>query len=489
MEQAQGLQYDYSKLIAETRKEYQYESFSMFIDEKIRECRRKNMYDASSFNRSTLADMLKLNPSTLTKIINGSQATRKRDIIIAICFALQLSESETQMALNLYPMVPLNRNNLRDLVIIQALHNGVSVNKLNEILLEHGFNKLNLQRGDSKSEEGAMYIPFGSTSYEEVSVEIEPYCIIGDASEFSLCHRYNPDRFSFRSYMIIENKGEKDRTQYRITGGISDVYDIAIKEDNEWKDVYSNDYIHQKYMELSPCVDPGILNEVTKLQEYTDRRARYVHSMCNDTRNYVSRFGAENNHGQLLIYGERFGCDAPELSEYYQLEVSSNTCLFTVSNSSRFLERYLGQDKWRKLYGILSPPVLYSFTSLDEVKDQRWRSQFQMMLQSARELVDQLRTRKLFIYNAQGLLSIDELMHLFHVEDAFECYQPNDPTYEIMPKRDQITGPDGKPITVADLYRAAELGIFTVEDICNIRTCYGSLENYLQINVLTEQKG
>ena len=123
MKPTQHSHYDYSKLIASAKKESQYESFATFIDEKIHECREKHYAgEAHSFNRSTLADMIGIESSTLTKIINGSQATRKRDIIIALCFALQMSESETALALNLYSMAPLNPNNLRDLVIIQALH-------------------------------------------------------------------------------------------------------------------------------------------------------------------------------------------------------------------------------------------------------------------------------------------------------------------------------------------------------------------------------
>ena len=169
MKQIQQPTYDYSKLIASAKKESQYESFSTFIDEKIHECREEHYAgEARSFNRSTLADMIGIDASTLTKIINGSQGTRKRDLIIALCFALQLSESETALALNLYPMTPLNPNNLRDLVIIQALHDGASVKDLDDILATHGFPQLNILRGDRKNEERAVYIPLDSTAYEEV---------------------------------------------------------------------------------------------------------------------------------------------------------------------------------------------------------------------------------------------------------------------------------------------------------------------------------
>lgn len=487
MKQLQQPTYDYSKLIASAKKESQYESFYTFINEKIHECRATHYAgEASSFNRSTLADMIGIDASTLTKIINGSQGTRKRDLIIALCFALQLSESETDMALNLYPMAPLNPNNLRDLVIIRALRDGASAKELDDILTTHGLSKLNILRSDRKREERAIYIPLNSTAYEEVSVEVVPYCIEGDDAELSLHDRYRPDRFDYHSQMIIQEKG-KDGPLYRIFRDDDGQYDIEVKTGEDWDCLYSNSLLHQKYDGAKPCEDPELLKEIAKLKEYTDRRARYVHNMCNDTRNYISRFDAVNNHGWLVVYGERFGFDAPELSEYFQLEASSGGCRFTVSNTSRFLERYLGPKKWMELYGTLPSPVIRSFESLKDVTSGRWRDQFQKLLYSAGDLLDQLRTRRLFIFNARAWIDIDDLMHAYHVEEAFECYQPEDLPYEIIPRKEQITGPDGNPVTVDDLYRAAELDISTLEDLCAIRTRYGSLDKFLKIDALTEQ--
>ena len=489
MKQIQQPTYDYSKLIASAKKESQYESFSTFIDEKIHECREAHYAgEAKSFNRSTLANMIGIDASTLTKIINGSQGTRKRDLIIALCFALQLSESETALALNLYPMTPLNPNNLRDLVIIQALHDGVSVKELDDILSTHGFPQLNILRGDRKNEERVFYIPLDSTAYEEVSVDVMPYCVAGADADLSLHDRYRPDRYDYHSEMIIREKG-KDGPLYRISRDDDGQYDIDIQIGEDWNRLYSNGYFHQKYEGVKPCEDPELLNEIAKLKEYTDRRARYVHSMCNDTRNYISRFDAVNDHGRLEAYGEGFGFDTPELSEYFQLEASSNGCRFTVSNTSRFLEKYLGPEKWMELYGGLLPPVIRSFKSLDDITNKRWRDQFQKLLRSACNFLDQLRARRLFLFNARAWIDIDDLMHAYQVEEAFECYQPDDLPYEIIPKKEQITGSDGKPVTVDDLYRAAELEISTVEELCAIRTRYGSLDQFLKIDALTEQKG
>ena len=489
MKQIQQPTYDYSKLIASAKNESQYESFSTFIDEKIHECREEHYAgEARSFNRSTLADMIGIDASTLTKIINGSQGTRKRDLIIALCFALQLSESETALALNLYPMTPLNPNNLRDLVIIQALHDGASVKDLDDILATHGFPQLNILRGDRKNEERAVYIPLDSTAYEEVSVEVLPYCVAGDDSDLSLHDRYRPDRYDYHSEMIIREK-DKDGPLYRISRDDNGQYDIEVQIGEDWNRLYSNGYFHQKYEGVKPCEDPELLNEIAKLKEYTDRRARYVHSMCNDTRNYISRFDAVNDHGRLEVYGEGFGFDTPELSEYFQLEASSNGFRFTVSNTSRFLEKYLGPEKWMELYGTIPSPVIRSFESLDDITNKRWRDQFQKLLRSACDFLDQLRACRLFLFNARAWIDIDDLMHAYHVEEAFECYQPDDLPYEIIPKKEQITGSDGKPVTVDDLYRAAELEISTVEELCAIRTRYGSLDQFLKIDALTEQKG
>ena len=481
--------HDYSKYIAEKKKESQYESFSTFIAEKIHDCREKYYAgEARSFNRSTLADMIGIDSSTLTKIINGSQATRKRDIIIALCFALCLSESETKQALDLYPMAPLNPNNLRDLVIIQALYDRVSVKELNETLADHGFTKLNVLRGDRRNDERAFYVPLDATAFEEVSVQVLPYCIAGDDSELSLHDRYRPDRYNFHGEMIIQEKN-KDSSQYRISIDGIRQYEIEIRESEGWKLLYGDEHFQQKYDGVRTCDNAELLNEITKLKGYIDSKARHVHSMCNDTRNYGSRFDAVNEHGRLVVYGEVFGFGAPELSEYFQLQASADGCLFTVSNTSRFLERYLGEKDWKELYGISPSQIIRKFTTLDEVTNQRWREQFQALLQSACDLLDQLRAHKLFIFNARAWLDVDEIMHIFHVEEAFECYQPDDSPYEIVPKKNQIIGTDGKPVTIDDLYQAAEMDITTLEELCTIRNCYGSLEQFLQINPLTEQKG
>lgn len=475
--------YDYSKLLAAAMEESQ-TSFSSFINEKIRDLRNKS-YDGEvrKFNRSTIADQLGMDLSTLTKIINQTQATRKRDVIIAICVTLQMTESETNLALNLYPMAPLNPYNLRDLVIIQALHDKLPVKTLNVVLSNHEMPRLNILRGDSKSKLCSYYYPYSSTAYEEDSIKITPYCVDAEYSNISLHERYYPDKYNYYSEMIVRNKADSSE-QYRIELDGGNTYDIFLLTGDGDKHLYSDNYIHQKFQEAQPCDNADLLTEVTKLKEYTERKARYVHQMCNDTRYYGRRFSADNEHGQLVIYGECFGYDAPELCEYYQIEVSSTQCVFTVSDTSSFMRRYLGEAEWLRLYGNPLSPPSSRFTSLSEITELRWKKQFADLLKSARELLTDLQQRKLFLFNAKGWLGIDNLMHLFKVEDDFDCIQDDEYGLDAMPRRDQIDGPDGKPITVDDLWLAAELDITSVTDLCAIRTRYGSLEQFLQLDIL-----
>ena len=206
--------------------------------------------------------------------------------------------------------------------------------------------------------------------------------------------------------------------------------------------------------------------------------------MCGDTRYYGRRLSADNDHGQLVIYGECFGYDAPELCEYYQIEVSSAQCVFTVSDTSRFMRKYLGEAEWLRLYGNPISPPSFRFTSLSEITETRWKKQFVDLLESAQELLTDLQQKKLFLFNAHGWLGIDDLMHLFKVEDDFDCFQDDEYGLDAIPRRDQIDGPDGKPITVDDLWLAAELDITSVPDLCATRARYGSLEQFLQLDAL-----
>lgn len=77
------------------------------------------------------------------KLLSGEKRTRQRDIILRICYAADLSLSETQRALKIYGMPELYAKIPRDalLMIIFNEHPG-SIIDVNRILRENGMDAL-----------------------------------------------------------------------------------------------------------------------------------------------------------------------------------------------------------------------------------------------------------------------------------------------------------------------------------------------------------
>ena len=130
------------------------------------------------------------------------------------------------------------------------------------------------------------------------------------------------------------------------------------------------------------------------------------------------------------------------------------------------------------------PSEIKSFSSFEEIQSEDGRDSFQTLLDHAQELLDQIRERKMFLLNARALYETDDILKIFDVEEEFDCY-PTDDSPIAIPHKDSFIGADGKPITIDDLYRALELGIISIDDLCAIRSIYGSLEGFLHIDILS----
>ena len=473
---------DYTKYSIADNVDFEF-GFREYMSQRIDQYRKKNKDDKDKLKmtRAQLSKLLHMDTSTLTRILNCSQKTRKRDIIIAVCLALELNIDETNTALKLYPMAPLDSNNPRDKEIENAIIHGRTVAQLNGEL-EKKYSKLDFVR-EKKVNNSASIL----SVFNEDLVNIHPYCVAEEDSSRSLHERYRPDQYDFYSEMIIHRK-DNPVQKYQIILH-SSIYKISHWQENAWTPLYCDEPFYEKYHHVPQYKDADLLNEIAKLQEYTDQKARYIHSMCADTKNYISRFDAINNEGKLIIYGETFGFDAPELCEYYQIEASQDGILFSVSNCSKFMERYLGENEWRRMYGPSLPDVTHRYESLAEIPNQRWYSCFQSLISGAQDLLVQLQQKKVFLFDVNAWWNIDDIMDTFKVKEAFSCIPSDDGQYDYIPQKEYIIGPDGKPITIEDLKRASELDIRTIEELCSIRKRYGTLEGFLQIDTLTEQKG
>ena len=77
------------------------------------------------------------------KLLSEQKKTRKRDVILRICYACFMTVDETNRALKLYGMSPLYSRNSRDAFIIVYFndHQG-SIQEMSEALIIHGFDPL-----------------------------------------------------------------------------------------------------------------------------------------------------------------------------------------------------------------------------------------------------------------------------------------------------------------------------------------------------------
>ena len=72
------------------------------------------------------------------KLISEEKHTRQRDVILRICLAAKLDELETDEALMLYGMAPLNARIPRDVAFIVAINNHIyDIHEVDAILREN----------------------------------------------------------------------------------------------------------------------------------------------------------------------------------------------------------------------------------------------------------------------------------------------------------------------------------------------------------------
>ena len=77
------------------------------------------------------------------KLLSEQKRTRKRDVILRICYACNMTVEETNRALKLYGMSPLYPRNSRDALVTVFFneHTGCIID-LSELLIAHGFDPL-----------------------------------------------------------------------------------------------------------------------------------------------------------------------------------------------------------------------------------------------------------------------------------------------------------------------------------------------------------
>lgn len=105
--------------------------FAAYMREQLR---LKNLAQTALFVRAGVPERYGY------KLLSEEKHTRRRDVILRLCFAAQFSFEQTQRALRLYEMPPLYPRQRRDALLISLLAGRIfSLSEVDERLRAHGF--------------------------------------------------------------------------------------------------------------------------------------------------------------------------------------------------------------------------------------------------------------------------------------------------------------------------------------------------------------
>ena len=480
--------YDINRLIRQARKDGSYTNFSDYIRQKIDRYEQKGI---KKFGERELAEKIGISYEMLRKIINRGKETRKRDMIIAICIAIEMNQSETDVALQLYDFVPLRETIPRDLVIINAIWDNVGISGTNQKLEKCGYEPLNVAGRKSGKQDHNSLMNQENAKFTVLNRETAAYTVMHENAD-CLSGLYSPQNFDCVARMKLKENATGKELMLEWDGDAGAVFDL----DSSGMYIERDDCL----IRWKRTVEPDLLPYFESLSHLIDMKMQDCVSQLNDTRNYGLRVTADFKGTDLTFYGEAFNFDHPEYSEYYQMECNSEKTVCSVSTCSLFMERYLGAENYEKLYGPLRSEKFSRWGSIEEAVSCKnnsvsgdglsffpgektdVRTKYYHKLEEAfDEIVTKLANRELFIFNAWEFLGIDELIKWFNVKEELDCYPDDEhPQFEFVPHKESFIAPDGIETSWRDLYRALELGMDSVSDICNVRAIYGSIEGILK---------
>lgn len=471
-----------------------------------------------------LAQRVGINYEMFRKILNKTKPNQPRDCIIAICAALFLSEYETNDALFYYDYLPRldDTPGCREYYIIQALQGNrerendfkfldQSVAAVNKTLRYYGFSELRLSN-KIKSKESKIVVQ----SDEEVD-------------EYSITTEIRTNRFSFQDSLC-------DRyhpNQYRVLTQMTITYPENMRCQLEYD---SRDNFLIKYEQDGECFRniPEIVNKDSELflrffniiNDMNLRELRSCYETAFDSRNHGLRQSAKYSKGKIELYSEKYNYIQPERNEYFYGEIIDGTFTFTIQKESRFMERYLSVDDFKKYYPYKKKEErdYQGLTTLEKLKRyckaRQWDSdiewcyvqEFKSMKNHLNALKNSLIDKKQFIRSYDDYFSGEDqwriyeyynVLHEFGVlktekQEEYKGYDPfaeknglddglpigtflgyHERTWFETTKNEATVKYKNKTVNIDDseLKIAFELGIDNLEEICSLKLKHPNLRD------------
>ena len=455
-----GLLREYVKPL---KKETEYQSFGSFIDKISKE---------RDMDRRGIAERIGQSVEMVRKVIGGQKITKKRDFIIAICMALEMSVENTNKALNLYNNMPeLNEDDYRDRIIITAIDRVQDIKTLNGWLNKRGFKELDIKGVKKKIPIENFGKGLKKSKYKQQNGKVS--VSYGDSFESSLlAHKYVIENYVHTGYAILESE---DGKTYKVLVSDGDYYALEITEKSE-------------IIGVSTIFDEEMEEAAREVEHLIKRERRKTLEILHDTRNFIQRTSAKVEEAKLVLFAECYNYEAPIANEYYRLSWCSDGYQLAISHRSTFMKMYLG-NKYDEYYKEQDDEIVMTIESMETFEkrceqqiqfdftgiwSQRYKY-FMSMKKELEKLFTELKERKQFISYPMEEDEDGCVYELFKVEKEFDCYRDEEDEDIIIPRKDSFTTQQGILITRDELYQAVELGIYSIDEICQVKKTRGSL--------------
>lgn len=455
-------------------------SFSEFICDKMahidnldHSMTRYDLAEALGFSGEKAKKVAEI----LKKIINTSGYTTSRDRIILICFALKLTYPETNKALQLYMMLPLNEYNLREKTIIAALYKGDDINTVNDWLIKLDQPILSFEI--AKKTKKATIINEPIHRYEIIQ---PPQVTIGNfTGDSSLSNFYSPYKYRIDAVLSLS---DKNGTLYELCASDDNTYEIISHYTDGRTEV-------DHFPSLQDCFIQEFCSQFYDLDAVIGRKVKEFLTILDDTKNYNIRYNISLEDYSLKIYTETFNYSNPERSEYYQMTKTGDSYFMTISNTSYYLQHHLGVQ-YRDFYPNYHEEIfMETYNSLSEIENSSQRSYIKnerkkayiFLRESIFNLLEKLRLGEAVIFDVHEFCSDwYEVASFFQIQEYFTWIfdENNGEQYTENPSCEYCDN-NGKKhiITLDELKRALELGISNLQDFLLIRTEHSSIESLL----------
>ena len=485
-----------SKMLPYERDEYMYQYMvdNPFDDKKIEEIKNDSSEfieeNYSGITREELAKRMGISKESLKKRLLHRDRPISRDFVIALCSQLQLGFRNTNYALKItgHPLLyggDRYQKNSRDQELIKILqqcsNKYMSLEEINNRLIKYGENPLCI--GNAKMDvKNPPYIVLDTTvkviSYDEALYNYYD----------SLETLFDINSYCIQSEAILRDNSTNNLLRLVLYKDSATLYDTTNTSLKNCKDYHS-------FKEYS-----DILRDLNKMIE---AKRKDIFLQLDDTKNYNVRSSARYIDNDIQFFSEAFNFIIPEKNEYLFATYFNHNFHFYISNKSQFMH-YQAEDECDKFIKRYNPLIKQEFSSLEEIVayyeknpssdassyfDKKTISSFENLHKVLSSLILNIKQNDIYIRNPDiyegpnlyydmckyyGL----EKQFDFIVEEDKDCpepvYQNNKNSIEI-----EFLGITTQ-IDLDDVYNAFIYGLNSVEDICQIKSKYGSFQNWIE---------